>query len=255
MDTLELINKIKTEENPEKKSYLIESLLENEVKNITSITSKYVSKDVPIDDLNQEAFISFVEAINTFDTSKNVSFKTFYSRKIESRLKIYKEEIKNEFTVPQELVNSLNNILDTEEALLKKLKRNPSEKEVASALSISLTELKNYKSYAAQALSIDVSNFEGKSDVTLTEMLKYQNTFSNDSANDTNEISEDLELILESLKPTEREIFTKHLGLYGPAKSIEDLALEYNVSKEKIRSIISYAKRTIKYQMEENNEN
>jgi len=244
-DNKDLILKIKTEFDDLKKQELIEELLKIYLPLIKEEVQKIDTDELEIEDLMQEGYLAFIKAIENYDLTKNVSFEDFLRRSIKSKIKDAIEEYKNTLSIPEHISNELNMVMDKEQELFNNLKRPATLNEVAIALDITVDELKELKSYALNALSIDNANLEKP----LIELVNNYNTV--DEEDDIDDI-DSLKLSMETLNEREKEVVKMYYGLDGYEKLTNlEISKKLNISKEKVRQIITLSKIKLKREMED----
>ncbi len=115
--------------NSAKKSELaVETLLNSYKPLVSKIARQYFLVGGEIDDLVQEGMIGLYKAIQTYDESKNASFKTFASLCIKRRMQT---AVKKQFTIKSSVFNELfdDEMLDYMEPPSEK--ENPEEKAIS----------------------------------------------------------------------------------------------------------------------------
>jgi len=242
----DLIYKIKMEFDDVKKQQLILELLKDYKDIIVDEVTKIETDELEREDLIQEGYLAFIKAIDNFDLTKNVSFEDFLKRSIKSKLNDAIEEYKNTLSIPEHISNELNMVMDKEKELFEKFNRSATLFEVASSLDMNVDDLKELKSYALNALSIDNSNLEKP----LIELVNNYKAIDDDEEDDLDNI-ELLKLSLDTLNETEREVCKMFYGLDGYEKLTNtEISKKLNISKEKVRQIISLVKIKLKREME-----
>ena len=249
-EILEIIKKVRTIEDDYESYTLKESIFNEFLPIIESISKELKTYDFYEEDIFQEASIELLKAINEFDLESKTTFEDYVKTNIRNRVKEVIDDQREVEKISKYISSTLNKIIDTENKLYKTLKRKPKINDVIDKLDMEKDEYNEMKDYAITSLELDNSY---KDDKYLISDLVALNSDKNDDANDSDdEMIESLELSLKTLSGKEKDIITKHFGLYGREKmEIEDLALEYGISYEKMRQIISHIVRKIKMEMEE----
>ncbi|MBR4237144.1 sigma-70 family RNA polymerase sigma factor [bacterium] len=249
-EILEIIKKVRTIEDDYESYTLKESIFNEFLPIINSISKELKTYDFYEEDIFQEASIELLKAINEFDLESKTTFEDYVKTNIRNRVKEVIDDQREVEKISKYISNTLNKIIDTENKLYKTLKRKPKISDVIDKLDMEKDEYNEMKDYAITSLELDNSY---KDDKYLISDLVALNNSKNDEPNDSDdEMIESLELSLKTLSDKEKDIITKHFGLYGREKmEIEDLALEYGISYEKMRQIISHIVRKIKMEMEE----
>ena len=249
-EILEIIKKVRTIEDDYEEYSLKESIFNEFLPIIESISKELKTYDFHEEDIFQEASIELLKAINEFDLESKTTFEDYVKTNIRNRVKEVIDDQREVEKISKYISNTLNKIIDTENKLYKTLKRKPKISDVIDKLDMEKDEYNEMKDYAITSLELDNSY---KDDKYLISDLVALNSDKNNEPNDSDdEMIESLELSLKTLSDKEKDIITKHFGLYGKEKmEIEDLALEYGISYEKMRQIISHIVRKIKMEMED----
>lgn len=249
-EILEIIKKVRTIEDDYESYTLKESIFNEFLPIIESISKELKTYDFYEEDIFQEASIELLKAINEFDLESKTTFEDYVKTNIRSRVKEVIDDQREVEKISKYISNTLNKIIDTENKLYKTLKRKPKISDVIDKLDMEKDEYNEMKDYAITSLELDNTY---KDDKYLISDLVALNSNKNDEPSDSDdEMIESLELSLKTLSDKEKDIITKHFGLYGREKmEIEDLALEYGISYEKMRQIISHIVRKIKMEMED----
>ena len=211
---------------------LIDELLRLEYKTLENLCHRYESETLIYDDLLQEALITLSSVYENYDLDSEISFSEFYIPLIEKRIEEMKEEESTLKSEVEHLANRLNDLLDTEKALRKRLKRDPEHEEIAKELNITHEELDELRDYAKEVLGVNYDTEELIIDLIdkNSESLVDEDTV--EKANEQ----------LDVLTNEEREIISLLFGLNGEKPlSIDEVANMYHVSTERIRQIKNVA--------------
>ena len=215
---------------------------------IEAIVKEYKNSKIQEEDLIQEASISLLKSIDEFDVTSNISFLDYAKENIKKAIKQEIDDQDEIDKISKYISNTLNFIIDTENKLYKSLKRKPTISEIINKLDMEKDEYIEMKKYAITSLELD-SKYEDDKYIVSDLVLLKSNTNEDNSVNE--DIVESLELSLEMLSEREKDIISKHFGLYGNERmEIDELAFEYGISYEKMRQLIVHIVRKIKKEME-----
>ena len=243
--TLEYIKAYQKSATSDEKQELMAKILDLNLGLVINIATSYKNRGLDFDDLLQEGYLALVKAVSGFDTTKNIRFSTYAHRVISQNLsRAIKEQAQN-IRIPEYIASELNSVMDMEEKLSKKLKRNPTEQEVAQAMDIPLSKLRTLKTYAIEVISLD-EEINNTSNLTLNEIVKSSDKDPEESSIIT-ERKEMVNMSIDLLSQREKEIVTAFFGLDdGNPVDAKELAHRYQVSPERIRQIVSHAVRFIR---------
>lgn len=107
-----------------------------------------------MDDIINEGIIALLDAVEKFDSSKNVKFETFASIKIRGAIIDF---IRRQDCFPRRLKKMAKVITAACETLGQRLGREPTDSEIAGYLGVNLVE---YEKMVAQTCSLSILSFE-----------------------------------------------------------------------------------------------
>ena len=107
------------------------------------------------EDLIQEGCLGLMRAINLYDEDLGNKFSSYATAWIYQSISRAIDNKERMITLPVYLVEKMKKYINTKDYLFWKLKREPSDEEVAEAMNIDVNELKKFKSYFNDALSLD----------------------------------------------------------------------------------------------------
>lgn len=107
-----------------------------------------------MDDIISEGVIALMDAVEKFDSEKEVKFETFASIKIRGAMIDY---IRKQDCFPRRLKKIAKTINEADDELSHELGRNPTEQEIADHLKVSLPE---YEKMLAETCSLSMLSFE-----------------------------------------------------------------------------------------------
>ena len=112
------------------------------------------------DDISNEAVLALMNAVDSFDPSKNVKFDTYASIKVRGAIIDY---IRRQDTVPRGVRRFIRDYDSAYSALYTELDREPSREEISARLNVSPDKLDSLlsRSAAANTLSFEELLFDG----------------------------------------------------------------------------------------------
>ncbi|HPU38573.1 MAG TPA: sigma-70 family RNA polymerase sigma factor [Microthrixaceae bacterium] len=131
------------------------------------------STGVSPDDLRQTAVLAMVRAVDRFDTSLGVSFRTFASRTIEGELKRYLRDRVWMVRPPRQAQERYLHVRRASEELTQVLGRTPTVREVANELDTPVVDVLDAMEagQARNASGLDASGPDGEDRTSLTGRL------------------------------------------------------------------------------------
>lgn len=127
------------------------------------------------DDLLQVGFLGLIRAIEKFDPSKGHAFSSFALPYIRGEIRHYLRDKGCTVRIPRRWLELRQQAVGTTRQLRSRLNRQPTEREVAAALKISLREWQNiqlaYQNREPLSLDLPVREEEAESSVSLAELV------------------------------------------------------------------------------------
>ena len=132
-----------------------EKLVNGNLRLVLSVIQRFANRGEYVDDLFQVGCIGLIKAIDNFDLSQNVKFSTYAVPMIIGEIKRYLRD-NNPIRVSRSLRDTAYRALQTRDALVAKLGREPSLKEISEQLNVPEDEIV----YALDAIQEPISLFE-----------------------------------------------------------------------------------------------
>ena len=210
---------------------------------------KYYFKGDNFLDLINEGNKGLIEALKKFDLNRENRFFTYALWWVRSEIRRYLSKNQNIISLPDIFYNDYLNFKKAYFKLSKKLKRHPSEKELAEELQIPEKKVKVMLAVPDEIISLDKGISDGNSS-SLTSFLP------DDSAIDPQDIligSSVRDLVnedIQKLTAREAEIIRLRFGFQGEEpQKLREIAKQLNMSPEGIRRIEIKALAKLKNQL------
>ena len=146
------------------------------------------------------------------------------------------------------MTENISKVKKVERDLTTKLNRDPSLEELASALSLSVEELVEIKSYMMDTTSLDIpvgDEDDGTTVASFVEDTKFTNPADLISKEADAEV---VDAVLGTLSEREADILRRRFGIgFSHPMTLEDIGKEYGLSRERIRQIESKALRKLRH--------
>ncbi|OGI87483.1 RNA polymerase subunit sigma [Candidatus Nomurabacteria bacterium RIFCSPLOWO2_01_FULL_33_24] len=204
---------------------------------VVSVAKQYQNQGFSLSDLINEGNLGLIKAAQKFDETRGFKFISYAVWWIRQTILQALAEQSRIVRLPLNKVDSLNKINKIFIRLEQEFEREPSPEEIAIELDLSSTEVSETLEVAKKYISFDAPLEEGGED-SLLEITDGGEKTPDTEVMYNQSLSKEIEIILETLSPRQKEILTLYFGLLGKQKmSLEDIGEKTGLTRERVRQI------------------
>ena len=223
-----------------------EQLIRSNLRLVISIAKHYRGQGLAFLDLIQEGNLGLMRAVDKFDYRQGNRFSTYatwWIRQAITRALSYQSRI---IRLPVHMGERLRRVKQASGRLERELGRKPEMREVADALHLSPEQMERVLQAPTNILSLEKPVGE-EGDSQLGEFIEDE-VPSPAELMLGGELREELREVLWKLSPRERRVIDLRFGLSdGDPRTLQEIAEEFNLSRERIRQIEGEALRKLRH--------
>lgn len=213
------------------------------------MAKRYAGRGVAFEDLIQEGITGLIRGIEKFDPAKGFKLSTYTHWWIRQACTRAVNEQSRTIRLPMHVHDSLARVQRMSRSLEHETGSKPSREDLALALGITVDKvvLLQQSAYEVRSLDDASSSWDLDCKTTLLESIQAVGDFRLEDPLklcESDLLQEDLNAVLATLAPRERNVLRMHYGLMtedGKSMTLKDIGVAYGLSRERIRQIESTA--------------
>lgn len=227
-------------------------MIRSNLRLVISIAKKYVHLGIPFMDLIEEGNVGLMKAVEKYNPNRGFRFSTYAAWWIKQSVTRSIFEQSRTIRIPVYVNELLAKYKKTNEKLMGKLKRIPTDEEVAKSMHLSLEKVLKLRGCITQPSSLDAPiDQEGGNEII--DLIEDKSSASPEKELNNFFDKERLNSFLEFVNEREHEVLNMRFGLVdGCAHTLAEVSKKIGVSRERVRQIEESALKKLKKFMLEN---